>query len=139
MSNENFNAIFTQDVLDKLFPKERTDQFFDAIFGDAEEGAYDIALKFKGNNKEKLDFEFHLNQRPGKCLVCNLTHGLPQVFLRHPVLNLKGLIQEIDALLNGKAECTDWHLGATRELSKKIHIIPFTVFLNHGKNSLKVT
>jgi len=129
MSNENFNLIFTQEVLDKLFPKERTDQFFDAIFGDAEEGAYDIALKFKGNNQEKLDFEFHLNQRPGKCLVCNLTHGLPNVFLRHPVLNIKGLIQEIDALLNGKAKCTDWQLGFTKKLSKKIHIIPFTVFL----------
>jgi len=138
MSSENFNAIFTQEVLEKLFPKERTDHFFDALFGDAEEGAYDIALKFKGNNKEMLEFEFHLNQRPGKCLACHLTHGLPQVFLRHPVLNIKGLIQDIDSLLNGKARCKEWQLGVTRELSKKIHVIPFTVFLNHETDSLNV-
>jgi len=85
MATESFDGIFTQDVLKKLFPEDRADQFFDALFGDAEEGAYDISLEFKGQSQNKLEFEFHLKQRPGKCLACNLTYGLPQVFSRHGV------------------------------------------------------
>ena len=129
MTHESFNHIFTQDVLEKLFPEERTEQFFDALFGDPEEGAYDISLEFKGNNNEKIEFEFHLHQRPGKCLACHLTQGLPHVFLRHPVLDVKGLVQEIDKLLSEKARCTDWRLEGTQKHSKELHVIPFTIFL----------
>ena len=36
--------VFTPECLTDLFPPQRTDDFFDALFGDAEEGAYDIRL-----------------------------------------------------------------------------------------------
>ncbi len=124
------NEIFSQDTLKKLFPADRADRFFDALFGDAREGAFDIHLEFKAYNENKLEFEFHLKQRPGKCLACHLTYGLPQVFLRHPVINIKGLVQEIDRLLDGKAKCGEWQLGVTREISRKLHVLPLTVFLD---------
>ena len=33
-----------QSFLDKIFPASRADEFFDALFGGAEDGAYDIGL-----------------------------------------------------------------------------------------------
>ena len=36
--------IFSPTTLATLFPPERSNEFFDALFGDADEGAYDIAL-----------------------------------------------------------------------------------------------
>lgn len=135
MATESFDGIFTQDVLKKLFPEDRADRFFDALFGDAEEGAYDISLEFKGQSQNKLEFEFHLKQRPGKCLACNLTYGLPQVFSRHPILNVNGLVQEIDKLLNGRAKCTDWKLSSTREVSRQLHVIPLIVSLEAGESA----
>lgn len=36
--------VFTPECLNDLFPIQRTNDFFDALFGDAEEGAYDIRL-----------------------------------------------------------------------------------------------
>ncbi len=135
MATESFDGIFTQDVFKKLFPEDRADRFFDALFGDAEEGAYDISLEFKGQSQNKLEFEFHLKQRPGKCLACNLTYGLPQVFSRHPILNVNGLVQEIDKLLNGRAKCTDWKLSSTREISRKLHVIPLIVSLEAGESA----
>ncbi len=110
-----------------LFPKDRADSFFEAIFGDASEGSYDISLEFKTQTRDRLEFEFHLKQRPGKCLACNLTYGLPTVFSRHPVINVKGLVQEILCLLDG-ASGSKWQLGSTREISRNLHIIPLTVF-----------
>jgi len=124
------NEIFSQDTLKKLFPADRADRFFDALFGDATEGAFDIYLQFKAYNENKLEFEFHLKERPGKCLACHLTYGLPQVFLRHPVINIKGLVQEIDRLLDGKAKCGEWQLGLTHKISRKLHVLPLTVFLD---------
>jgi hypothetical protein len=135
MATESFDGIFTQTVLKKLFPEDRADRFFDALFGDAEEGAYDISLEFKGQSQNKLEFEFHLKQRPGKCLACNLTYGLPQVFSRHPILNVNGLVQEIDKLLNGRAKCTDWKLSSTREISRQLHVIPLIVSLEAGESA----
>ncbi|MBU4504034.1 MAG: pancreas/duodenum homeobox protein 1, partial [Proteobacteria bacterium] len=69
--------IFTYDVLKKLFPEERADMFFDALLGDVNEGAYDISLAFNGHNDGELQFELQLRPRPGRCLACNLTYGLP--------------------------------------------------------------
>lgn len=130
MTIDDFKDIFTPDILKKLFPEDRTDQFFDALFGDASAGAYDIALEFKGVSQNKLAFQFNLRQRPGKCLACHLTYGLPRVFSRHPVINIKGLVQKIDQLLNGRATCADWQIGATRGLSRELHVIPLFVSLN---------
>ena len=120
---------FTDDALRKLFPAARADEFFDALFGDAAEGAYDIFLKFAGyqpSNKE-LRFELHLIQRPGKCLACNLTYGLPEVFSRHPRINIKGLVADINTLLAGQFQCEAWSLASTKSVSTALHIIPLLI------------
>lgn len=130
MTTKNFKNIFTQDVLKKLFPEDRADRFFDALFGDAAEGAYDISLEFKKYSRNKLRFEFHLKQRRGKCLSCNLTFGLPEVFSRHPVININKIVQEIDQLLKMQAGCTGWQLGSTHEISGKLHVIPLIILLD---------
>ncbi|QTA85647.1 pancreas/duodenum homeobox protein 1 [Desulfonema magnum] len=129
MPKNSINDIFTQDTLKKLFPEDRTDRFFDALFGDASEGAYNISLEFRGHTQNKLKFEFCLKQRPGKCLACHLTYGLPKVFSRHPIINIKGLVREIDGLLNGHGKCTDWQIGVTRGVSRELYTIPLTVQL----------
>jgi len=129
MAEEDYTKIFTADVLEKIFPKNRSDNFFDALYGDPEEGAYDITLAFKKHSPDRLHFEFHLEERPGKCLACNVTYGLPQVLGRHPVINIKGLVQEIDKMLDGRSKCGEWRLGRTREVSRKLHVIPLTIDL----------
>ena len=126
---ESFDDVFTQDVLKELFPEDRSNQFFDALFGDPNEGAYDISLKFKEYDRNELRFELHLKSRPGKCLACNLTVGLPKVFGRHPIINIEGLVKEIDRLLNGKSKCLGWRLGQTMEISADLHFIPLSISL----------
>lgn len=130
MATESFNDMFTQDVLKRLFSPDRADQFFHALYGDATDGACDIGLTFKEYRQNKLYFEFQLKQRPGKCLVCSLTYGLPEVFSRHPIINVNGLVQEIDRLLNGRAKCTDWQIGRTQVVSIELHVIPLVLFLD---------
>ena len=127
---KHFNDIFTEDVLKNLFPEDRSDTFFDALYGDANEGAYDISLKFKEHGEKLLEFELHLTQRPGKCLNCHLTYGLPKVFSRHPIINISGLAQNINKLIDGFARCADWQLGSTREVSTALHVIPLIIFLD---------
>ena len=123
----NFNAIFNQDKLDSLFPLERSNQFFEALFGDSDEGAYDIQLTFKGCQDTTLLFELELHQRPGKCLACNLTYGLPQVFARHPIIDIQGLVSQLNQMLDGQAQCKDWQLGKVREVSRQLHVIPLMI------------
>jgi len=123
------NEVFTPDVLEELFPDHLTDMFFDALYGDAAEGVYDIRLTFDEYRENRLEFELHLVQRAGKCLNCHLTYGLPKVFSRHPVINISGLVQNIDKLIDGFARCTDWQLGNTREMSNDLHVIPLTILL----------
>jgi len=118
--------IFTRERLDQIFPSDRADNFFDALYGDASEGAYDITLEFKGVEKNRLLFEFQLKQRPGKCLACNLTYGLPTVFERHPIINIKGIAKSIDTLLDGKLSCTSWQVGTTKEKSRNLHVLPIS-------------
>ncbi len=123
----DFSTLFSQDKLDALFPLERSDQFFDALYGDAGEGAYDIRLGFKAAREKQLLFNLELHQRRGKCLACNLTYGLPEVFARHPIVNIKGLVAQIDKLLDGKAQCQGWAIGDTREINRELHIVPLTI------------
>ena len=137
MDGHPATRFFNQEKISELFPQERADQFFEALFGDRTEGAYDIALKFIKHTGNTLQFEFHLIQRPGQCLACNLTAGLPSVFSRHPVINVKGLVGKIDQLLDGQARCTDWRLGATREMSKELHVIPLIISLEKVSLSAK--
>jgi hypothetical protein len=122
-----FKKIFSQDKLDVIFPPERANQFFDALFGDASEGAYDIRLAFNSVKDNQLTFDFELHQRPGKCLACNLTYGLPQVFERHPIINTGAVVEEIGAMLNGEAECTGWKLGKSKEISRQLHVVPLII------------
>ena len=129
MENKDFDKLFAPDVLKQLFPKDRSDQFFDALYGDVEEGAYDISLQFIGSRENRLEFMLRLTQRPGKCITCSLTYGLPEVFTRHPIINIKGLVQNIGALLDGRGRVEDWQLGSTRETSNDVHTIPLDIFL----------
>ncbi len=130
MTSINGADIFTREKLDAIFPADRADTFFDALYGDASEGAYDISLEYKGIKEDQLLFEFHLKQRPGKCLVCNLTYGLPTVFERHPVINLDGVAHEIMNALAGAYQCDAWKVGRTKEVNRKLHILPISFFLS---------
>jgi len=117
----------TRESLDQLFPPDRSDRFFEALYGDISEGAYDIQLAFKSYSEGKLELEFHLKQRPDKCMVCNLTYGLPEVFKRHPIINIKGLTKKLEEMFEGMIRCTIWKLGSTAEMSNKLHVIPLVV------------
>ncbi len=129
MKTPSCKTIFKQPILDEIFPPSRADRFFDALLGDASEGAYDISLTFAGETDDQIDFEFKLKQRPGKCLACNLTYGLPEVFMRHPVIDVAGVVRQIDSrMVNGK-QCAEWTLGRTREVSRDMHVLPLTVKL----------
>jgi len=133
MHPPSYKTIFAQRVLDEIFPSNRADCFFNALFGDASEGAYDIVLAYAGERDDQIDFEFQLKQRPGKCLACNLTYGLPEVFMRHPVIDVAGVVRQIDSRMINGQQCGEWTLGRTREISRVMHVLPLTVKLNPGK------
>ncbi len=115
-----------QTWLDSIFPASRTDAFFEALFGGAEDGAYDIRLTCRRNGDDRLEMAFDLHQRPGRCLRCSLTYGLPNVFQRHPVLDVAGVAQALAQAKGWKA--MHWDLGATEDHGKQLHCIPFTVY-----------
>lgn len=125
--SDRLKTIFSQEKLDALFPPERSNQFFDALFGDADEGAYDIRLAFNKLQDDQLHFDFQLHQRPGKCLACNLTYGLPKVFERHPVIDVEGVVEQLSMLMNGKSRCTEWTLGKSKEITRRLHVVPLIV------------
>lgn len=121
------SALFTPEWTQTQFPQTRTDDFFEALFGGAEEGAYTIALRYKGSNGPVHEFFFDLQQRPGKCLVCNLTYGLPQVFSRHPIINVRGIAEAVATALHADPAKVSWVLGATQEKSPELHCIPLSI------------
>ncbi len=125
----SIEVLLNKDKLNEIFPKNRADEFFEALFGDAEEGAFDIELGYRNSNGKSLTMELVLQQRPGRCLACNLTHGLPQVFSRHPIININGLVQQIDTLLGDTAKCGGWSLGHTEQQTRSTHTIPLTIEL----------
>ncbi len=129
MDTSKIDALFTRETLNQLFPKERTNDFFEALFGDASEGAYDIELAYGGINGNNLTMELRLRERPGCCLACNLTQGLPQVFSRHPIINVSGIVADVDRLLGDLASCKEWTLGHTEQRQKEMHIIPINISL----------
>ncbi len=130
MATKDLTAIFKKELLQELFPTDKADQFFDALYGDASEGAYDISLEFSNYNEQnkELRLEFQLHERPGKCLACNLTYGLPEVFSRHPLINVKGLVGNISEKVG--MDVADWSLGMTNSVSKELHTIPLTVIFS---------
>ncbi len=129
MTSNAYESLFSSDTLQRLFPRERSDAFFDALFGDAAEGAYDIGLAYRGSKGDQLVMELLLHERPGRCLACNLTQGLPQVFSRHPIININGLVKEIEQLLGEGVICREWSLGHTEQRSKSLHVIPVKITL----------
>lgn len=119
--------IFTVEWTRSVFPPERTDEFFDALFGDPEEGAYNIELDFVRQDGDMLEFAFNLHQRGNQCLACNLTHGLPKVFERHPIINTAGIAQKAADAAGRKLQ--SWKLGFTAEHSKALHSVPLYIWL----------
>ena len=130
MSSDPYESIFTASALKVVFPPDRANQFFEALLGDAADGSYDIELTYAGSGGNRLRFDLRLLQRPGKCLACNLTYGLPQVFSRHPVINMNAVVDGIDQLLGDTENCAAWELGRTREISRELHVVPLLVTLN---------
>jgi hypothetical protein len=129
MNDNNFSLLFDKTACSKMLPPEKTDEFFEALFGDASEGSYDIELMFDGCDDKSLRFNIALHQRPGHCLACNLTQGLPQVFSRHPVIDVAGIVEQVDVLLEDKGHAGKWQLGFTQQRSQALHIIPLTIEL----------
>jgi hypothetical protein len=123
-----YTQVFTPEYLDEIFPLEKSDAFFEALYGDASEGAYDIKLRFEGGTSANLQFLLHLEQRPGKCLACNLTYGLPEVFSRHPLLAMGRLADELAEKIDRTVD--SWKFSPTRELSSSLHAVPFTITLS---------
>jgi hypothetical protein len=132
MATDPFTSIFTSAALKGIFPPERTDRFFEALLGDAADGSYDIELAYAGRGDNQLFFDLRLHQRPGKCLACNLTYGLPKVFSRHPVINLEEVVDRLDHLLGDATNCKDWQLGHTREMNRELHVVPLLITLTDG-------
>jgi hypothetical protein len=121
MDQEVSNNIFTQDFLDQLLPEGLSDRFFEALYGDSSDGAYNITLEFVSVTDRQIILAFNLIQRPGKCLVCSLTYGLPNVFSRHPLINIKDIVKKIEKKgMNIKS----WRLGNTKEQTSSLHTIP---------------
>ena len=131
MLHKKLNDLFTKEVLEGLLPSQLSNDFFEALYGDADEGAYNISLSFNDYDPEQktLSFELLLIERPDKCLACNLTYGLPDVFSCHPLLNIKGMVEKIDALLGGDTNCTGWELGRTQTPASNMHAIPLIIQL----------
>ncbi|MGQ9498769.1 MAG: pancreas/duodenum homeobox protein 1 [Dissulfurimicrobium sp.] len=123
--------IISDEFLEELFPKGRADEFFEAIYGGAEEGAFDIALRFGGfdEKRHELSLEYRLTERHGKCMTCSLTRGLPFVFERHPIIDINGLVRKIDEKLGTDWEVLEWTLGATVPIAPKVNVIPLRIKL----------
>ena len=126
MDKNQIEEVITQTYLDSLMPPEKSDQFFEALYGDASEGAYDIRLSPISVSEERIVLAFNLHQRPGKCLVCSLTYGLPNVFSRHPLINIKGMVDQIS---QRGIPVKEWKLGDTQEHSSALHTIPLYLTL----------
>lgn len=127
MITQHLQSVFTPERLEQMFPAQRSTDFFEALYGDANEAAFDVKLAFVGAARDRLNFQFQLVQRPGKCLACNLTYGLPKVFTRHPVINVRGLVAEIAAALDLPDSRLQWSLDQTEPRRQDLHIIPLPI------------
>ena len=119
--------ICDEQTLAQLLPAGKADDFFEALYGDATEGAYDFQLVCRSEESGRVELELLLHQRPGKCLACNLTYGLPQVLGRHPVLNLKGVVQRVCEMAGADPAQATWSLGSTRVISSEVHAVPIII------------
>lgn len=117
--------LIDQAWLEKMLPPEKTDEFFDAIYGGSEEGAYTIVPVLKKLTQDAAVVDLELRRRPGQCLKCSLTYGLPEVFRRHPLLNIAGFVKEI-AHKAGWSNYS-WELGETEDRGEDLHSVPLTI------------
>jgi hypothetical protein len=131
MKQKDMEDFFTKDVLDEILPPGLSDDFFEALYGDAKEGAYDISLAFNSYDAEQnlLSFDVKLQERLDKCLACNLTYGLPEVFTKHPLIDMQGIVEKIFKLLGSNVKLVDWKLGHTETPAAQTHIIPLRIRL----------
>lgn len=127
MLQQDPHGIFSREWLDHHFPSQRSTDFFEALYGDADDAAFDIKLAFAGSVEKRLNFEFQLIQRPEKCLACNLTYGLPNVLTRHPIINMVGLVADIAQALDVPADRLQWKLGQTETGRSDVHTIPLMI------------
>ncbi len=111
-----------------LLPSEKVEEFFEAFYF-GEEPAYHLELDLRDWDLEKgvLTLELRLIARPGKCLACNLTSGLPDVFRRHPILNLAGVAENAVRLLGDGYALQAWELGWTEQVNADLHVVPFII------------
>jgi len=130
MSKEKIDLLFDKARCTQMLPPDKANDFFEALFGDASEGSYDIELAYEGSDSSNLHFALMLHERPGHCLACNLTQGLPQVFSRHPVIDVAGIVGQVDTVLGSEKNTGNWHLGATQQRGPSLHVIPLTIALN---------
>ena len=126
---DEYGDLFSAKTCAELMPAMTADQFFEALFGAADEGSFDLELKYRGSNSDSLLFDILLHERPGHCLACNLTYGLPEVFSRHPVININGIAERVNEILGDQAETGSWKLGATAQQSQSLHTIPLVIEL----------
>jgi len=131
MTDQDISQKFSQETLNKIFPPEKTDAFFEAMFGDASEGAYDIRLIFQGINAHILHFAFELTQRPEKCLVCSVTYGLPQVFSKHRIIDTENIVKQIQATI-GNVNVLSWKLQPTLPIEQNMHLVPLHITLDQS-------
>ncbi len=122
--------MLSEEKVKGLLPRERIEAFFEAFYF-GEEPAYDLELGLGHFDPERkiLRLELRLRARPGRCLACNLTWGLPEVFKRHPALDLAGVVSRLEALLPEGSKVVDWDLGPTEEVNEDLHLVPLIVRL----------
>ena len=63
-------------------------------------------------------------------MACNLTYGLPEVFTKHPLINMDGIVEKIIKLLGADVKCLDWKLGRTQTPAAQTHVIPLKIQLD---------
>jgi len=124
----DLKEIFNEKVLKQLLPPERIEAFFEAFYF-GEEPAYHLQLGWGESTEGLVRLELQLHARPGKCLACNLTWGLPQVLEKHPLLNLDKTVQDFEKLLPQGHKVKKWYLGHTEERSPELHVIPLLIEL----------
>ncbi len=134
MDLKQIESIITEEFISGLFPPEKTDEFFNALYGGAETGAFDISLHLDGVDRatNSLMLEFWLTERPGKCMACNLTYGLPQVFDRHPVIDIKGISAAIEKVLAPEISVKGWQIGTTEPRNPTLSVIPLRISLGEA-------
>ena len=130
MSSNSYDNLFDTAMCKRLLPPEKSNDFFEALFGDPSEGSYDIELTYHGSDGTQMQFNLLLHERPGHCLACNLTQGLPQVFSRHPIINVAGIVEQVNEALGEQTQTGAWRLGATQQQSQSLHVIPLVIELN---------